>query len=66
MNSNRLVELRQAEPAEGVDLRQPQPAFEPSPVALAPWQQQLYQAAYQRACALTAPWPPRWLQASVN
>ena len=31
----------------------------PVGMVLAPWQQQLYQAAYERAQALVAPWPPR-------
>jgi hypothetical protein len=31
----------------------------PVGMVLAPWQQQLYQAAYERARALVAPWPPR-------
>jgi hypothetical protein len=25
------------------------------------WQQELYRAAYERAVAITAPWPPRQL-----
>ena len=62
MNNHRLSRLLEAveiDKREKVDVSQRSSAFVACPLPLAaPWQQQLYQAAYERACAVVAPWPP--------
>jgi hypothetical protein len=66
MNNHRLAwmtEEVEIGKRESVDVSQRSAAFVACPVGLAaPWQQQLYQAAYERACAVVAPWPPRRLE----
>ena len=66
MQGNRLLELRRQEQEDRLAFPPAQPGFIVCPVELAPWQQQLYRAAYERACAVVAPWPPRWLEVSRN
>jgi hypothetical protein len=68
MNSNRLTAAWEEMQTPALAWRgQMGQAFVMCPAALAaPWQQQLYQAAYERACVTAAPWPPPRLLASAN
>ena len=63
MNHNRLADYWGSEGGVGVAVERVESTatFAVCPVAfmLAPWQQRLYAEAYERACALVAPWPPR-------
>jgi hypothetical protein len=67
MNTNRLAWMS-AEQQTGAEATNRTGAFAfcPMGVAAQPWQQLLYQAAYEKACAVVAPWPPRWLSESWN
>ena len=49
MQGNRLVEMRWQEVEDRSALAAAQPGFAVCPVELAPWQQQLYLAAYAAA-----------------
>jgi hypothetical protein len=69
MKTNRLAGVLESEPRREEVLNRGAwvavPCLVGGPVGL--WQQQLYQAAYARAVALNAPWPPRHVtHPSVN
>jgi hypothetical protein len=62
MNHNRLSNYWEEEGGVSVAVARVEPAAAfaacPAGIVLAPWQQLLYQEAYERARALVAPWPP--------